>query len=80
MKAYILIKFDSKADLSKASHALAEPGVEKMDMVLGNWDAIVSIAADDMAALSKISAKIRSCPGIRDSVTYPVIPEGSMSV
>lgn len=78
MKAYILVKFDPKADLSKASHAVSEPGVEKMDLVLGNWDAIVSVVADDMASLSRISAKIRSCPGISDSVTYPVVPVESM--
>jgi DNA-binding Lrp family transcriptional regulator len=79
MKAYILVKFDPKADLGKASHAVSEPGVEKMDLVLGNWDAIVSVVADDMAALSRISAKIRNCPGIRDSVTYPVVPLESIS-
>jgi DNA-binding Lrp family transcriptional regulator len=79
MKGYILVKFDPKADLSKASHAVSEPGVEKMDLVLGNWDAIVSVVADDMESLSRISAKIRSCPGIRDSVTYPVVPAESIS-
>jgi len=79
MKAYVLIKFDPKADLSKAYHALAEPGVETMDLVLGNWDAIACIVADDMVSLSRLSTKIRNCPGIRDSVTYPVVPVESIS-
>jgi uncharacterized protein with GYD domain len=78
MKAYVLVKFDPQADLSKASHALMEPGVEKMDLVFGNWDAVAFVVADDMAALSRLSAKIRKCPGIIDSVTYPVIPAESV--
>ncbi len=79
MKAYVLVKFEPDADLSKANHALSEPGVEKMDLVLGNWDAIACIVADDMAALSKVAAKIRKCPGIKDSATYPVVPVESIS-
>jgi len=78
MKAYVLVRFDPEADLSKAAHAMKEPGVESMDYVLGEWDAIVRVDAEDMAGLSKLSAEIRKCPGIRDSVTCPVAPVESM--
>lgn len=73
MKAYILIKFGPNADLDQAMHALKEPGVESLDLIMGAYDAIATIHADDLAALGRIATRIRHCPAIQDSMTCPVI-------
>ncbi len=72
MYAYVLVRFNPEADLAKAHHALKRPGVEAVDLVMGPYDAIARIQADDYAGLSQIAKQVRSCPGIRESMTCPV--------
>jgi hypothetical protein len=45
--------------------------VEKVDLVLGPYDAVVSVTANDFAALSELAQRARGCPGIRTSITCP---------
>jgi hypothetical protein len=73
MRAYILVHFAADADLSKARHALNRPGITSLDLVMGPYDAIVTCEVADMAELSKVSLTVRGCPGIRDTITCPVV-------
>lgn len=71
--AYVLVKFAPGADIAKAQHALQEPGVKSVEMIMGPWDFIVRCEAADLAALGEIAKAIRGCPGVHDSMTCPVI-------
>lgn len=73
MKAYLLLKLNPGVDLEQAAHALQEPGIERLDLVVGIYDAIATIQANDLAALGKLALRVRGCPAIRDSVTCPVV-------
>jgi len=73
LTAYILVKFVPTADLTKVSHALKEPGIEGIDMALGPWDAFVRCETEDFAALGRLAQQVRSCPGIADTLTCPII-------
>ena len=73
MKAYMLIKIMPGQDLEELKHALKEPGIESIDIIMGNYDVIATVQADDRAALGKLATLVRNCPGIQDSVTCPVI-------
>jgi uncharacterized protein with GYD domain len=73
MRAYILVHFAADADLAKARHALNRPGISALDLVMGPYDAIVTCEVADMAELSKVSLAVRGCPGIRDTITCPVV-------
>ena len=75
MRAYLLITFNPDADLGRAAHALSQPGVEQVDLVLGPYDAIVTVATKDFAELSELARRVRGCPGIRTSLTCPVAVE-----
>lgn len=72
MHAYVLIRFNADANLANAHHALSRPGVESVELVLGPYDAVARIQADTFAGLSAIARQIRTCPGIRESLTCPV--------
>jgi uncharacterized protein with GYD domain len=72
MRAYVLVRFNPDVDIAKAHHALDRPGVKSVDLVMGPYDAIVSIEAKDYAGLVAIAKQIRGCPGIRESMTCPV--------
>jgi hypothetical protein len=73
LTAYILVKFVPTADLTKVSHALKEPGIKEIDMALGPWDAFVRCETEDFAALGQLAQRVRSCPGIADTLTCPII-------
>jgi hypothetical protein len=73
MKAYILVKFASDADLEKVRHAVSEPGIKGLDLIIGPYDAVVAVQTENFAALGKLAQRIRSCPGIKNSITCPVI-------
>lgn len=75
MRAYLLVTFNPDADLSNARHALNQPGVQQVDLVLGPYDAVVAVAANDFAELAEIARRVRGCPGIRTSITCPVAAE-----
>ena len=73
MKAYLLVKFAPDADVSNAIHALKQPAVLGIDLVIGPYDAVVRVHADDYDGLAELTRRVRRCPGVRDTVTYPVI-------
>lgn len=71
--AYILVKLASDADVAKVRHALQEPGIKGVDLVLGPWDAFVRCEARDTAELGLLAQRVRACPGVADSLTCPVV-------
>lgn len=73
MRAYILVHFAADADLSKARHALERPGIASVELVMGPYDAIVTCDVADLNELSRLAMMVRRCPGIRDSITCPVV-------
>jgi len=73
ISAYVLVKLAPTADLAKVSHALQEPGIKGIDMVLGPWDAFVRCQAEDVAALGRLAQQVRSCLGVADTLTCPII-------
>jgi hypothetical protein len=73
ISAYILVKIAPTADLAKVSHALQEPGIKGIDMVLGPWDAFVRCQAEDVAAVGRLAQQVRSCPGVADTLACPII-------
>lgn len=73
VSAYILVKLAANADITKVSHALTEPGIKGIDMVLGPWDAFVRCEAADTAALGSLAQRVRACPGVADTLTCPII-------
>lgn len=73
MKAYLLVRFDPEADAHRAMHALQQPAVRSVDLTLSPCDAIVTVEADDLVALAEVVRRVRRCPGIRETTTYPVI-------
>jgi hypothetical protein len=73
ISAYILVKLTPTADLTKVPHALQEPGIKGLDMVLGPWDAFLRCEAESVAALGRLAQQVRSCPGIADTLTCPII-------
>ena len=73
MKAYMLIKIMPGQDLEELKHALKDPSIENIDLIMGNYDVIATVQAEDLAALGKLATLVRNCPGIQDSVTCPVI-------
>jgi hypothetical protein len=73
VSAYILVKLAASADSQKSLHALQQPGVKAVDMILGPWDAIVRCEVDDFAGLGRLARGVRSCPGIADSLTCAIV-------
>jgi len=73
VSAYVLVKLSPRAEVTKISHALNEPGVKSVEMIIGPWDAVILCEALDVDGLGEISRQVRSCPGIADSLTCPVV-------
>ena len=73
MRAYIFIKFEADANLDKIQHALMEPQIINIDMIMGPYDAVVNVDAENLDSLGKLAQRVRMCPGIRDSITCQVI-------
>ena len=73
ISAYVLVKLAPNADVAKVSHALKEPGIKGLDMVLGPWDAFVRCEASDVAALGRLAQQVRGCPGVADTLTCPIV-------
>lgn len=71
--AYILVKLAPGADIAKVRHALQEPGIKGVDLVLGPWDAFVRCEAPDSGELGVLAQRVRGCPGVTDSLTCPVL-------
>ena len=72
MKAYVFIKFEPDANVEKINHALNEPQIKSIELIMGPYDAIVTVEAAEIDALGKLSRRIRMCPGVRDSITCQV--------
>ena len=75
MKAYIFIKLEPRANVEKIDHALSESKIKNIELIMGPYDAIVTVEAKDIEELGKLSMQVRMCPGIRDSITCQVFPK-----
>lgn len=73
-RAYLLIRFDPDADLQKVRHSLKQPAIEMVDLIAGPYDAVAVINTPTTKDLAAVAMRVRRCPGIRDSVTCPVLP------
>ena len=73
VSGYVFVKLLPGAEVGKISHALKEPGIRSVDMIIGPWDAVVVCDAEDLDSLGRISQLVRGCPGIADSLSCPVV-------
>lgn len=78
IKAYILITVETSLtpDVVEALGRL--PHVQEVNEVIGPYDAIAEVQADEFYQISDIlREEIRSIPGIRNTLTCMVISQGS---
>ena len=73
-RAYLLIRFEPQADLAEVKHALKQPSIDLVDLVAGPYDAVASVNTPSMEAIAELAMRVRRCPGVRDSITCPVLP------
>ncbi len=69
VRALVLVKLEHRADLEKARHSLQQPGVVELMFLLGPYDAAVRCEADSLTGLGDLAKRIRTCPGIAESMT-----------
>ncbi len=74
-KAYILIRTAPGLTKAIASALRTSPVVRSVEMITGKYDLIVCIeAADTNQILTTVMTHIRPASGVRDTVTYLVVP------
>lgn len=70
MKAYILLKLVPGLESSALSQVRATPGVEEVNLVFGQWDAIAIAEAKTLFELAKIVVgEVRGIQGVQDTAT-----------
>ena len=70
VKAYILIKLVPGLESDTLSQIRATPGVEDINLVFGQWDAIAIAEANTLFELAKtIVSDVRSIQGVQDTTT-----------
>ena len=70
VKGFILIKLVPGFESSALSAIRAIPGVSEVNLVFGQWDAIIVSEAKSLFQLSKvIIGDIRSIQGVQDTTT-----------
>jgi DNA-binding Lrp family transcriptional regulator len=74
-KAYILIRTAPGLTKAIASALRISPVVQSVEMITGKYDLIATIeAATTEEILTAVMAHIRPAAGVRDTVTYLVVP------
>jgi DNA-binding Lrp family transcriptional regulator len=74
-KAYVLIRTAPGLTKAISSSLKISPIVESVEMITGNYDLIVTIeAANTSEILTAVMKHIRPAAGVRDTVTYLVVP------
>ena len=70
VKGYILIKLVPGLESDALSHIRAIPGVEDINLVFGQWDAIAIAEAKNLFELAKvIVGEVRGIQGVQDTTT-----------
>ena len=70
VKAYILIKLVPGLESDALSQIRATPGVDEVNLVFGQWDAIAIAEAKTLFELAKtIVSDVRSIQGVQDTTT-----------
>jgi DNA-binding Lrp family transcriptional regulator len=70
IKGYILIKLIPGLESDALMTIRAIPGVQEVNLVFGQWDAIIIAQAKSLHQLSKVVlSDIRSIQGVQDTTT-----------
>ena len=70
VKAYILIKLVPGLEADALSQIRATPGIEDVNLVFGQWDALAIAEANSLFELTKtVVSDVRSIQGIQDTTT-----------
>jgi DNA-binding Lrp family transcriptional regulator len=78
-KAYVLIRTAPGLTKAITSSLRLSPVVRSVEMITGEYDLIVSIeAANTNEILTTVMTHIRPAAGVRDTVTYLVVPGGAL--
>ena len=74
-KAYVLIRTAPGLTKAISSSLKISPMVQSVEMITGHYDLIVAIEADSTNdILTTVMDHIRPAAGVRDTVTYLVVP------
>lgn len=73
VRAYVLIKLEGGSDTQRLEHVKEHPQIESMSLVLGSWDIVLECHAETLEGLGDLAKQIRSCPGVAESETFPVV-------
>ena len=74
-KAYVLIRTAPGLTKAISSSLRISPIVKSVEMITGEYDLIVAIEADSTnELLAAVMKHIRPAAGVRDTVTYLVVP------
>lgn len=70
IKAYLLIKLVPGFEANALSQIRVIPGVEDVNLVFGQWDAIATAESTSIFELSKmVVSEIRGVQGVQDTTT-----------
>jgi len=70
VKAYILIKLVPGLEADALSQIRATSGIEDVNLVFGQWDAIAIAEANSLFELTKtVVSDVRSIQGVQDTTT-----------
>lgn len=70
VKGYLLIKLVPGLESSALSQIRAVPGIEDVNLVFGQWDAIAIAEAKSLSQLSQIIiSEVRGIQGVQDTTT-----------
>jgi DNA-binding Lrp family transcriptional regulator len=70
VKGYLLIKLVPGLEADALSQIRVIPGIEDVNLVFGQWDAIAIAQAKSLFELTKITVgEVRSIQGVQDTTT-----------
>ncbi len=70
VKGYLLIKLVPGLEADALSQIRVVPGIEDINLVFGQWDAIAIAQAKSLFELTKITVgEVRSIQGVQDTTT-----------
>ena len=76
ISAYVLIEaIPANLDIYTLNKNLSDiDGVRSAVSVLGQYDFVVQVKADDLKGIDSVSNKIKEISGVGDTITLPTIP------